>query len=174
MKKYIRIFIPIIVILALVYTGYKMVELSRHKKIQNEKIAHIPVFELKSTLGENYTNRNLKESVPVVFLYFNTDCEFCQAEIEDIVQNIKKFEGIQLLFVSFEPIQKIITFQATKKLDIYNNVVFLSDYKNTFSETFGVKKIPSSLVYDKTGKLVSRNNGAVKVDYLLKALKANK
>ena len=62
-------------------------------------------------------------------------------------------------------------FQTTYKLDIYDNVVFLSDYKNTFSETFGVKTLPSSLVYDKNRKLLSRNNGAVKVDYLLKALK---
>jgi len=174
MKKHIRIIIPIIVTLALFFTGYKMVELSRHKKKLAEKIVHIPAFELKSTLGENFTNKNLEKNVPVVFFYFNSDCDFCQAEIQDVVRNIKKFEGIQLLFVSFEPIQKIIMFQATNKLDIYDNVVFLSDYKNTFSETFGVKTLPSSLVYDKTGKLVSRNNGAVKVDYLLKAMKTTK
>jgi peroxiredoxin len=171
MKKHIRIIIPIIVTLALFFTGYKMVELSRQKKNLAEKIAHVPSFELKSTLGENFTNKNLEKNVPVVFFYFNSDCDFCQAEIHDIVGNIKKFEGIQLLFVSFEPIQKIIMFQATYKLDIYDNIVFLCDYKNTFSETFGVKTLPSSLVYDKNGKLVSRNNGAVKVDYLLKALK---
>lgn len=171
MKKYIRIVIPIIVIIALFYAGYRMFDLSRQKKNQAEKIVHIPSFELKSTLGETFTNKNLKVAVPVVFFYFNSDCEFCQAEIQDIVQNIKKFEGIQLLFVSFEPVQKIIMFQATYKLDIYDNIVFLSDYKKTFSEIFGVKTLPSSLVYDKNGKLVSRNNGAVKVDYLLKALK---
>jgi peroxiredoxin len=174
MKKNIRIITPIILIIALFYSGYKMFELYRHKKNQIEKTAHIPSFELKSTLGENFTNKNLGKNVPVVFFYFNSECEFCQAEIQDIVTNIKKFEGIQLLFVSFEPIQKIIMFQATYKLDIYDNVVFLSDYKNTFSETFGVKTLPSSLVYDKKGKLVSRNNGAVKVDYLLKALKTAK
>ena len=171
MKKYIRIIIPIIVILALVYTGYRMFELSQQKKNQAEKIVHIPSFELKSTLGENITNKNLKVAVPVIFFYFNSECEFCQNEIQDVVRNIKKFEGIQLLFVSFEPVQKIIMFQTTYKLDIYDNVVFLSDYKNTFSETFGVKTLPSSLVYDKNRKLLSRNNGAVKVDYLLKALK---
>ena len=174
MKKSIRIIIPIIVISALFYTGYRMFELSKQKKNQAERIVHIPSFALKSTLGENFTNKNLKESVPVAFFYFNSECDFCQAEIRDILRNIKKFEGIQLLFVSFEPIQKIIMFQATYKLDIYDNIVFLSDYKNTFSETFGVKTLPSSLVYDKNGKLVSRNNGVVKVDYLLKALKAAK
>jgi len=174
MKQYFRIVAPIIVIIALFYTGYKIVELSRHKKNQAEKIVHIPSFELKSTLGEDFTNKNLKKNVPVVFFYFNSECDFCQVEIQDVVRNMKKFEGIQLIFVSFEPVQKIIMFQATYKLDIYNNVVFLSDCKNTFSEIFGVKALPSSLVYDKNGKFVNRNNGAVKVDYLLKMLKTTK
>jgi peroxiredoxin len=174
MKKHIRIVIPIIVTVALFYTGYRMVDLLRQKKNLAEKIVHVPSFELKSTLGENFTNKNLKGSIPVVFFYFNSECDFCQAEIQDIVQNIRKFKDIQLIFVSFEPVQKIIMFQATYKLDIYDNIVFLSDYKNTFSETFGVKTLPSSLIYDKNGKLVSRNNGAVKVDYLLKALKTTK
>ena len=171
MKKYLRIVIPIIIISVLVYAGYRMLEVSRQKKNLTEKIAHIPSFELKSTLGEIFTNTNLKVNVPVVFFYFNSDCEFCQAEIQDVVRNIKKFEGIQLLFVSIESIPKIILFQTTYKLDIFDNVIFLCDYKNTFSETFGVKTLPSSLVYDKNAKLVCRNNGAVKVDYILKLLK---
>lgn len=76
--------------------------------------------------------------------------------------------------MSFEPIPKIIMFLATYKLDIYDNVVFLNDYKNNFSATFDVKTLPSSLVYNKDGRLLSRNNGAVKVDYLLKSLKSIK
>lgn len=173
MKKVIRLFLPLIILFALMYMGYHMVELSQQRKSRTEKIKHIPPFELKNAQGKLFTNSNLKQGVPVVFFYFNSECDFCQAEIHDIVTNIKKFEGIQLVFVSFEPIQKIIMFQATHKLDIYDNVIFLSDYRNTFSETFGVKTLPSSLVYNKNGVLVSRNNGAVKVNYLLKALKDN-
>jgi len=171
MKKYIRIIIPLIVFVTLFYTGYRMFEQSKFKKKQTEKLEHIPVFKLKSTSGKYFTNKDIKGSVPVVFFYFNSECDFCLIEIQEIVKNIKRFNSIQLIFVSFEPIQKIIMFQATCKLDGYNNIAFLSDYKNIFSETFGVKTLPSSLVYNKYGKLVSRNNGAVKVNYLLKALK---
>lgn len=173
MKKYIKYLLPLIVIIALFCAGYSLVKFSRQQKSKTEKITHIPPFELKNMQGKLFININLKQDVPVVFFYFNSECDFCQAEIQDIVTNIKKFDGIQLVFVSFEPIQKIIMFQATHKLDIYDNVIFLSDYKNTFSETFGVKTLPSSLVYNKNGMLVSRNNGAVKVNYLLKALKSN-
>lgn len=155
------------------YSGYKMTELSKNKKTQAMRVAYIPPFELKTTFGETFTNKDLKASLPVVFFYFNSECDFCQVEIQDVLQNIKKFENIQLVFVSFESIQNIILFQVTYKLDIYDNVIFLSDYKNNFSETFGVKGLPSSLVYNKNGKLVSKNNGAVSVDYLLKSLNRN-
>jgi len=173
MKKVFRLFLPLIVLFALLYTGYHMVELSQQRKSRAQKIKYIPPFELKNEQGKLFTNADLKEGVPVVFFYFNSECDFCQAEIQDVVTNIKKFDGIQLIFVSFEPIQKIIMFQATNRLNIFNNVIFLSDYRNTFSETFGVKTLPSSLVYNKNGMLVSRNNGAVKMNYLIKVLNNN-
>lgn len=174
MKNTVKIALPILIVLILIFSGFKILSFLQQKKLRDERIAYIPLFMLKTTQKEHFTNTNLKKGLPVVFFYFNSECDFCQVEIQDIEKNIRKFNGIQLIFVSFEPVQKIIMFQATYKLDIYDNVIFLSDYKNTFSETFGVKTLPSSLVYDKNGKLVSRNKGAVKVDYLLKALKITK
>ena len=171
MKKLLKYFIPALVVIILGYLGYCMITLSKQQQIRSEKIANIPEFTLKDMTGQLFSNSKLKKGIPTVFFYFNTECEFCQAEVNDIVQNIQKFKDIQLVFVSFEPIQKIIVFQITYKLDIYNNIVFLNDYNNTFYDTFGIKNIPSSIVYDKDGKLLSRNNGAVKVDYLLKVLK---
>jgi len=172
--KVIRFILPLIVLSALLFVGYHMVELSRQQKKKIEKITHLPLFELKDMQGKLFTNANLKKGAPVVFLYFNSECEFCQTEIENIVTNIQKFDGVQLVFVSIEPIQKIIMFQTTHKLDIYDNTIFLSDYRNIFSEIFDVNIFPSSLVYNKNGMLLSRNNGAVKANYLLKILKNNK
>lgn len=170
MKKYIRIILPLIAIVVISYSGFRMVEIYRKKKNQNEKIAYIPPFELKSTTGEKFTKANLKKGEPVVFFYFNSECEFCQDETQDIVNNINKFKGIRLIFVSSESIPKIIMFQLNYRLNQYDNIIFLCDFKNTFSKIFGITTFPGSLVYNHNGKLVSRNNGAIKVNYLLKAL----
>ncbi|MBV5280860.1 MAG: TlpA family protein disulfide reductase [Paludibacter sp.] len=174
MRNVIKISLPIIIILVLILSGYKVLSFLQQKKIRDDRIAYLPSFIFETTQGQSYTNSSLKKKLPVVFIYFNSECDFCQFETQDIERNIRKLKGVQLIFVSFEPIQKIIMFQKIHKLDIYDNVIFLSDYKNIFSETFGVETLPSSLVYDKNGKLVSRNNGAVKVDYLLKAVKITK
>jgi peroxiredoxin len=170
MKKYVKVCIPIVIIIGLIYIGFLMVGIYNHKRYQAEKIMHIPAFEFKSTMGGMFTNTNLRKDMPTVFLYFNTECDFCQAEIQDIVSNIQKFNNIQLLFVSVEPVAKIIPFQISYKLEIYDNIVFLSDYRNTFSNIFDVTNTPSSLVYDKNGILVFKNNGAIKVDYMLKKM----
>lgn len=69
MKKNIRIILPVILVVSLIYAGYKMVELSKQKKVQAEKIAYIPSFELETTLGETFTNKDLKVDLPVVFFF---------------------------------------------------------------------------------------------------------
>lgn len=171
MKKVLKYLLPVIFIAILCYLGIRMINIKQQQQIRNKNIEHIPLFTLKEMSGKIFTNENLKKNIPVIFFYFNTECDFCQAEIEDVSKNIQKFKGVQLLFVSFEDIQEIKEFQTGHKLDVYDNVVFLCDYKNSFYDMFGIDHLPSSIVYDKHGNLLSRNNAAVKVDYILKVLK---
>jgi len=171
MKKYIRIVLPIIIILVIIILIYQILAISKQQNIRNDRVAHLPLFELKKTNGIIFSNSNLRKGVPVIFIYFNSECDLCQVEAKDLVKNIREFKDVQLVFVSFERVSQIVMFKMTYSFDIYDNVVFLCDYKKTFSETFGVRILPSSIIYDKKGKLVCRNNGAVKVEYLLKVLK---
>jgi len=171
MKILIKILLPAIVIIAVSYLGYRMVQISQNKKIREEKIATMPAFELKTMQGNIFTKNDLKQSVPILFLYFNSDCEFCQEETAEIVSNMKNMEGIQIIFVSNEPIQQIVEFQRKYKLDGYDNVLFLCDDSNKFAQLLGLKTIPSSFIYSKEGVLLGKNNGPIKVDYLLKYIK---
>ena len=171
MKSFIKIIFPIIILILIAYSGYRIIQISQNKKIREEKIAHIPSFELKTMQGEVFTNANLKQNMPTVFLYFNSDCDFCQAETEEIASNIKKLDGIQIIFVSNESIPQISAFQQKYKLDGYDNVLFLCDYNYKFIELLQLKTIPSSFIYSKDGFLLSKNSGSIKVDYLLKSIK---
>jgi len=171
MKKFIKIVLPIIIVFGIFYLGYSIIQISQNKKTRDERIVHIPAFELKNMKGDIVSNTDLKQHVPVLFLYFNSECDFCQAETEEIVANINKLEGIQIVFVSNEPIPQITAFQQKYKLDEYGNVKILCDYNYKFAELLGLKTIPSSFIYSKEGVLLSKNNGPMKVDYLLKSMK---
>ena len=171
MKNFIKILLPLLVVIGVFYTGYRIIQISINKRANKEKIAHIPAFEVKTLDGNFFSNNDLKQNLPVVILYFNSDCDFCQAETNEIVANIKKLKGAQIIFVSNEPVPQIMEFQKKYLLDNYDNVIFLCDYNNKFAELFSLKTIPTSLIYSKEGVLLNKNDGPVKVDYLLKNIK---
>ncbi|MDR0829816.1 MAG: peroxiredoxin family protein [Prevotellaceae bacterium] len=171
MKRIIKILLPVIIFVALAYAGYYIMKISYNKKIREERVSHLPAFTLKTLQGNYFTNTDLKQNEPVIFFYFSSECDICQMETEDILSNIEKFADIQIIFVSIEPIQEIILYQKKYKLDMYDNVTLLNDYKCEFPNSFGVTNLPSSLVYSKNGILLYRSNSAIKVDYLLSKIK---
>jgi len=171
MKLLIKILFPIIIVIDVSYFGYRIAQISHIKKIRKEKIAQIPAFKLKTLQGNFFTNEDLKQNVPIVFLYFNSNCDFCQEETEEIVSNIKKLDNIQIIFISNEPIPQIMAFQQKNKLDNYNNVSILHDFDYKFAELFGLKTVPTSFIYNKNGVFLNKNDGPSTVDYLLEIIK---
>ena len=170
MKKYLKIIIPIVVLFVLVFLGYKVVTKISHKKEVAKHIKTIPGFDYQTLEGKSFKNKDLKENTATVFLYFSSDCEYCQSEAAKIQENIDKFENVQLVFISFEKPKKIRAFATKYKLDSYDNVHFLSDSKASFATSFDVKSLPCLVIYDKDQKLIEKINGQTKVETLLKKL----
>lgn len=170
MKKYLKIIIPILFISLLGYFGFKVFEKIKHKKEVAENIKTIPAFDYQNIKGANFTQEDLKKEMPMLFVYFNSDCEFCNEEAEMIRQNMEKFADIQLVFVSFETPELIEGFAIKHQLTTYDNIHFLCDSKITFATTFDVKSLPCLVLYDKNQKLIEKIKGQVKAETLLKKL----
>lgn len=170
MKKILKIIIPILVLSVLAFMGYKVVTKINHKKEVAEHIKTIPVFEYQNIKGGKFTNKTLLKNTPTLFIYFNSDCEYCQNEASQIQENIDKFKNVQLVFISFEKAKQIAAFATKYKLDSYDNVHFLCDSKVSFATTFDVKSLPCLVLYDKNHKLIEKIKGQTKVETLLKKL----
>lgn len=171
MKKYLKIILPILILGAIGFMGYKVITKINHKKEIAENIKTIPAFSYKTINSKPFSNIDLKENTPIVFLYFNSECEHCQSEAEQIRDNIQKFVSVQLIFISFEEAKKIMAFATKYKLIEYDNVTFLCDSKVSFSTTFDVNSLPTVVIYDKNKKLIAKIKGEVKVENILKKLK---
>ncbi len=171
MKKYLKIIIPILFIGVLGYFGYQIYIKIQHKKEVAENIKTIPRFAYKSMDGKTFTNKNLKTGKPIVFFYFNSDCEHCQNEAQQVRLNLSKLSGVELIFISFETPKSIKNFARTYQLDDCKNITFLCDQKITFATTFDVNAVPSIVTYDKNQKLVEKIKGQVKIETLIKKLK---
>jgi peroxiredoxin len=170
MKKYLKIIIPILLLGAIAFMGYKVISKIEHKKEVAKNIKTIPAFSYKTIEGKAFSNQDLKEKIPTVFLYFNSECEHCQSEAEQIRDNVEKFANVQLVFISFEEPKKIMAFATKYKLIGYDKITFLCDSKVSFSTTFDVNSLPALVIYDKNKKLMSKIKGEIKVEVILKKL----
>ena len=167
MKKTLKIVIPILIISLLAFMGYKVVSKIKHKKQVAENIKKMPVFSYLNLENKIFTNENLEEGKPTLFIYFNSECDFCNHEAEMVQQNIEQLKDIQVVFISYEPIEKIKQFATKFKLLNYDNIYFLSDSKITFATTFDVKSMPCLVLYDKENNLIEKIKGQVKIETVL-------
>lgn len=152
------------------FFAYEIISKINHKKQVAENIKTIPKFEFKDTNNVVFSNKNLKQNTPTLFVYYNSDCDFCNEEAAMIQNEIEKFSNTQLIFISFEKPIKIDAFSKKYKLNNYDNVHFLHDSKITFATTFDVKSLPCLVLYDKDQKLIEKIKGQTKAETLIKKL----
>jgi thiol-disulfide isomerase/thioredoxin len=170
MKKYLKLIIPIIFISLLTFLGYQIVTKINHKKEVAANIKTIPTFKYQNINGEQFSNNNLKVDTPTLFIYFNSECEYCNEETKMIQERIEQFTPHQLVFVSFEKPEKIESFAKKYNLQNYDNIHFVCDTKVTFATTFDVQSLPCLVLYDKNQQLIEKIKGQTKVEVLLKKL----
>ncbi|MEZ0183145.1 peroxiredoxin family protein [Flavobacterium oncorhynchi] len=170
MKKSFKIIITLLLTGTLFFLGYQITSKINHKKQILQNIKTIPKYSYKNINGGTFSNENLKKATPTIFIYFNTECEYCNEEASMIHENIDSFRDFQLIFVSYEPLYKIKKFAQNYKLIQYDNVHFLHDYKVTFATTFDVSLLPCLILYDKNQNLIEKVKGQIKPAILIKKL----
>jgi peroxiredoxin len=173
MKKTLKIIIPTLLLALIAFMGYKVLLKINHKKEVAEHIKTIPSFSYSTINSKLFSNKDLKENTPIVFLYFNSECEHCQSEAEQIRDNIKKLAETQLVFISFEEPKKIMAFAKKYKIDHYDTVTFLYDKQVSFSTTFDIKSLPTIVIYDKKKQLIEKIKGQIKIEMILEKLNSS-
>lgn len=170
MKKYLKIILPIVVISLLAIMGYKVIDKINYKKQVAENIKQMPVFSYFDLEGNLFTKDNLPNNKPVLFVYYNSECDFCNHEAEMIQQNLEKLKDIHIVFISFEKTDKIKEFAQKYSLLQHDNINFISDSKATFATTFDVKSLPCLVLYNQDRNLIEKIKGQVKIETVLEKL----
>jgi peroxiredoxin len=170
MKKYIKISIVLLLIGIFGYFGYLVISKINHKKEVAENIKSIPNFEYLELAGAVFTEKNLKSNTPTLFVYFNSECEFCNEEANMIKENIEQLKDVQIIFISFQSQEEITAFATRHQLLNYGNITFLRDSKVTFATTFDIKSLPCLVLYDKNKNLIEKIKGQTKVEKLVDKL----
>ena len=150
--------------------GYKVLNKINHKKQVAENIKQMPAFSYVTLENKVFTQENLAQNKPTLFIYFNSECDFCNHEAEMVQQNIEQLKAIQVVFISYEPVEKIKQFATKFNLLNHANISFLSDSKISFATTFDVTSMPCLVLYDKENNLIEKIKGQVKIETVLDKL----
>lgn len=171
MKKYIKIVIPLILFLGIGVMLMITIKKIEQSKIIAKQIEIIPEFEfLEIATGKLFTNLQINENKPTLFIYFNTECEHCLYEAEQINKNFEQFNNCQIIMISIEEPEILNVFARKYKLINHSNLFILYDKDLMFEKIFGNCSFPSSFIYNKDKELVKVFKGEVKIDALLKYL----
>ena len=161
--KIFAITIPIVLIGAMVYlfTNYQS------KKTKVEALQSIPTFSVKDIHGNTISNQNLQEGDKIL-VYFNSECHFCQAEMQELSAINKQHLDVQWIMFSSQSIAEIKKFAAKYNLQNAENIKWCTDPKAEVYTQFAMTGIPYFLGYNKKNRLIHRSTGAIKIEKVLK------
>src|SRR5699024_6549557 len=109
--------------------------------------------------GKTVRSQSITGQQPVILTYFNTGCEFCRAEIASMQKHDALQEKTNIYLASDEPSRSLQRFANEFQIDSLQTVHVLWDTSRQIKKLFGVKGVPSTFIYDETGKLLKSFKG---------------
>ena len=165
-KKNLKIFavlIPVLMIGIIIYLFSNF----QKKKSKIEALKSIPTFSVKDINGNTINNNNLPDGNKVL-VYFNPDCEYCQAEMDELSKINDKHKDVNWIMFTDKPLDEIRKFAEKYNLDKAENIKWCNDPKSEVYLKFAMTGIPYFLGYNIENKLVHRSTGAIKIEKVLK------
>jgi len=154
MKKKIFYTVAIIIILALT-----SVAITKYFKYQEyrKSISDISIINYKNlTLkGMEFYNKGSYNC----FLIFNSNCDFCLDEIEDIIDNGKLFSDVNFYLVSDQTEEELLEYAKDSEFLEEDNFTILLDINNDINKFFNYPGNPSTFMYNNEGKLIDFKKG---------------
>jgi peroxiredoxin len=120
----------------------------------NRKKGTLPSFVYYTLDGNVFTEKDLKKGQRLMIVYFNPLCDVCVRETKEIVDNIDYFKDIQILMISPNRKDEIMSFAKEFRLNKYPQVTVLYDQYDKFYKEFQAIGYPSLYLYDENRNLI--------------------
>lgn len=173
--KFFRVFIMLVCIILFGSLWLLIFKKIHHREIVANQLQKMPDFNFKSINGGKVLNRSsLNPDKSTLFVFFDSNCEYCLFELEELNKNIEKFENTTVVLFSAQPNDTIKKFISSPKFENFDRSFIGTNNYNNIEESFGNLMTPTSLIYDKNKDLILIFKGATKITQLLEALKNTK
>ncbi len=165
-RKFLVLFATLL-LLGTVWMIRALNEKISRKKLASENVetlSNLSLFDLDST------RYYLKPDRKIILIYFDSGCDYCQTEINDLSINIDSLQNLDIVLMSSELISAIKLYaQQNSQLQL-PNIRFVKINREDADRTFGSLAVPQLFIYDTGGKLLKRFNGETKIASLFQYL----
>jgi thiol-disulfide isomerase/thioredoxin len=143
--------------------------INKKEKIQNT-ISVLPNFKFYTLSNLPFTNDSIIVKKSSLLLFFNTTCDHCLYETEQIIKNIAAFKNTNVLLISSQAKNEILLFNSTYNISNYSTLHLLHDSTDNFYKTFGTNAVPTAIIYNASNELVKKIHGEVKIETIISLL----
>lgn len=134
----------------------------------------IPDFTFYDLKDQLFTQKNLKQSQKILFLFFDATCTHCQYETQLIGSHYQDFKNTVFYFISMDKKQQIIKFMETYGKQLYgkSNVTVLVDLNRQFIQNFTPSQFPALYIYNANHKLLKYWDTPVAIEQVMNVIYA--
>lgn len=142
------------------------------KKLARDNIEYIPDISFFDITNNNHFNiKKNSNEYATCLIQIDPNCHFCNKQVEDILKEYNRFNNITVLLVSTAHEDILKEYYKSLFLNKYPNLYLLSDRNLVFPKTFGTAITPTTILYAKRGRLISKFEGIVRIDKIIKQFK---
>jgi hypothetical protein len=134
-------------------------QLNRFPEVTLLTLDSIPVKSLQSISGETSS----------LIVYFDSECEHCQYEINEIHKQDKAFAAVDILFISSQPLKAIREFSTRYRFTNARAAFFKITHEDLY-RSFGSVAVPHIFIYSKEQQLLKEFKGETKVSSITRYL----
>ena len=135
------------------------------------KYPDLPPFTItKVPDSSKFTKVQLQKKKAVIIMLFSPDCEHCQIEVKEFIQNINLFKNVQLVLISHLDYRFLKTFYKDYNIAKYKNITVGKETSYFLGNFYKVKFLPAIFLYNKNGQFVKAFDGSVPVTLIAKSL----
>lgn len=146
---------------------YLIIERVNHKRITRQELQNLdrfPLFDFDSV--RFYLSSNRK----TIVVYFDSECDHCQYELNQIFLNRRSFKNSDIILTSSELISTIKHYAEGNCPQDSDNIRFTKINQDEAYETFGSLAVPQIFIYGADGILIKEFKGETKIDVVLQYL----
>lgn len=135
-----------------------------------KRFPSVPPLQLLMKDSSIFTKDKVKKQ-PLIIMYFSPGCDHCQHQMEDLIKDMSKFKGTQIILATYQPFEEIDEFYKKYQLSKYPNITIGRDSKYLLPPFYNIRSLPYLALYNKKGDLLTTYEGNVKVAKLVQAFK---